>query len=203
MIGADELERVAPGLFIWHAFDSSSKSELFSTAVRCPQGILVVDPIPLALPALNELLALGPLHGIVITNANHWRASRAWASKLGVAIFGHPSLADTAISQYVPVRHGDQILQSLQVIEINGAAPGEIGLYSPDNHGSLILGDALIHFQPYGFTVLPAKYCNDHKQMRRSLEDLLNYQSKRILFAHGAPILSQARTRLEHLLHAG
>ena len=201
MIAANELQMIGPELALWHAFDPIAKAELFSTAVRCPRGLLLVDPIPLAHSAEDELLALGPVVGIVVSNANHWRASALLAEKWGVAVFGHASLADDAVGAFQPLRQGDMILDSLQLIEIPGAAPGEITLHCSANHGSFILGDALIHFDPYGFTLLPAKYCTDYKQMQQSLRTLLEYQFERILFAHGTPILSKARSRLEHLLN--
>ena len=201
MIAADELQIIGPGLALWHAFDPTAKAELFSTAVRCARGLLLVDPIPLTDSAEDELLALGPVAEIIVSNANHWRASAALAEKWGLALSGHASLANDAVGSFKPLRQGDMILDSIQVIEILGAAPGEIALYLPANHGSFILGDALIHFDPYGFAFLPAKYCTDYKLMQQSLRKLLDYQSDRMLFAHGTPILSEARSRLEHLLN--
>ena len=64
----------------------------------------------------------------------------------------------------------------------------------------MIMGDALINFEPYGFTFLPAKYCSNAKMMRRSLPKLLDYSFDRMLFAHGTPIVCGARQRLEELL---
>jgi hypothetical protein len=64
----------------------------------------------------------------------------------------------------------------------------------------MVIGDALINFEPYGFGLLPAKYCSNFKLMRRSLSQLLDYSFERMLFAHGMPILSRARERLELLL---
>ena len=83
---------------------------------------------------------------------------------------------------------------------IGGAAPGEIALYSSGEDGTLIMGDALIHFEPYGFTFLPPKYCTNFKEMRKSLRDLLTYDVKRMLFAHGMPIVANANRRLRQLL---
>jgi glyoxylase-like metal-dependent hydrolase (beta-lactamase superfamily II) len=68
----------------------------------------------------------------------------------------------------------------------------------PDG-GTVIVGDALINFEPYGFTFLPAKYCSNQKQMLRSLRRLLDYKAKRMLFAHGTPILSGTTERLQAL----
>jgi glyoxylase-like metal-dependent hydrolase (beta-lactamase superfamily II) len=64
----------------------------------------------------------------------------------------------------------------------------------------MVLGDALINFEPRGFGLLPAKYCLNPRMMRRSLAKLLDYTFERMLFAHGTPILSGARDRLKELL---
>jgi glyoxylase-like metal-dependent hydrolase (beta-lactamase superfamily II) len=66
----------------------------------------------------------------------------------------------------------------------------------------MVVGDALINFEPHGFGLLPAKYCLDPSLMRQSLRKLLDYAFDRMLFAHGTPILSGARARLERLLAA-
>ena len=86
------------------------------------------------------------------------------------------------------------------MIGIEGAAAGEMTLHYAPNSGTLIVGDALINLEPYGFTFLPAKYCSNEKEMRRSLQRLLDYEAERILFAHGTPILSGASDRLRGLL---
>lgn len=64
----------------------------------------------------------------------------------------------------------------------------------------MVLGDALINFEPHGFGLLPAKYCLDSNLMRRSLGKLLDYAFDRMLFAHGTPILFGAHARVEQLL---
>lgn len=90
----------------------------------------------------------------------------------------------------------------LEVTAIDGAAGGEIALYHAANGGTLVIGDALINFEPYGFAFLPEKYCQDPRQMRNSLRKLLRFNAERILFAHGMPILSGASERLQQLLQA-
>jgi glyoxylase-like metal-dependent hydrolase (beta-lactamase superfamily II) len=100
------------------------------------------------------------------------------------------------------VADGSEICDELRVIGIEGAAPGEIILHYAPGGGTLIIGDALINFEPYGFTFLPNKYCSREKEMRRSLRKLLDYKTERILFAHGTPILSGASDRLQRLLRS-
>ena len=84
---------------------------------------------------------------------------------------------------------------------IDGAAPGEIALFWA-GAGTLIVGDALINFEPAGFALLPAKYCTNQRTMRRSLRKLLDCQAERIFFAHGSPITTRASERLRQLLDA-
>jgi hypothetical protein len=85
---------------------------------------------------------------------------------------------------------------------MEGAVAGEIALYHPSNGGTLVVGDALINFEPRGFTFLPRKYCENEKKMRSSLRQLLAKPAERLFFSHGTPILSGATDRLRQLLEA-
>jgi metallo-beta-lactamase superfamily protein len=198
---AHDFHRLTPALFAWQTYDPAVKADLFSSAIATSDGIWVVDPVPLLPNLWQTLCEIGPVAGIVVTNANHRRASVQFARDLNVAVFGQAeALAALAISQVRQVRDGETIGNELEVISLEGAAAGEIALYCSADGGTFIVGDALINFEPYGFSFLPRKYCLDEKQMRRSLAKLLSRKAERMLFAHGAPILSGASTRLEQLL---
>ena len=95
---------------------------------------------------------------------------------------------------------GKKICADLEVIAIEGAVAGEIALYDPLKGGTLIVGDALINFDPPGFAVLPRKYCLNERQLRQSLWERLTRPAERMLFAHGTPILSDASAHLRRLL---
>ena len=201
MLSASELVSLTPTLSNWQAYDPQIKTDLFSSAVRTGEGVYLVDPIPLNNEPLSALLNLGPLCGIILTNANHLRGGPQFADQFSVPIFGRPDSRPTEAGlNYEIVGDGDEICGELSVVEIDGAASGEIVLYHKPDHGTLILGDALINFEPYGFSFLPAKYCSNPKELRRSLRKLLNYKAERMLFAHGMPILSGATARLRQLL---
>src|SRR5260370_40647858 len=102
--------------------------------------------------------------------------------------------------QFRKVADGEEICDGMLLSGIEGAAAGEIVLHYAPSGGTLIVGDALINFEPYGFSFLPAKYCSNEKEMRRSLRKLLKYKADRILFAHWSPILSRATDPLHALL---
>ena len=199
---AQEVDEVSPGILVWQAYDSKVKADLFSTALETRAGTFVIDPIPLASEAL---LGVGPRRpktaGVFVTNANHARAARDFAKTFGVPLYVHDELRGTSdFPQTTGVRDGEMFSQGLTAIALDGGPAGEMALHCDDNGGTMVVGDALINFEPHGFGMLPAKYCLDSKLMRWSLEKLLDYPFERMLFAHGTPILSSARARLERLL---
>ena len=198
---ASDFDRITSDIAIWHGYDSAVKAELYSTCLGTSGRIYFIDPILLENEALDKLIGSIPVAGIVVTNGNHHRASAKFAEKFSAPLLGRieafPNKAEPDLKR---VADGDEIYDELTAIDIEGAVEGEIALhYAPDG-GTFVIGDALINFEPYGFTFLPAKYCSNGKQMRRSLRKLLGYKAERILFAHGTPIVSDASERLRSLL---
>jgi len=196
-----DFNRITSNIAIWHGYDSAVKAELYSSCLGTSGGTYLIDPIHLRRDALDELVGSSPVVGIIVTNSNHHRASIQLAAQFSAPIFArHETFLDEQPSQLRQIGDGDEICAGLRLIWIEGAASGEIVLHFAPDGGTLIVGDALINFEPYGFTFLPAKYCSNQKEMRRSLRRLLDYKAERILFAHGTPILSGASERLSSLL---
>jgi hypothetical protein len=196
-----EVDEVSPGIFVWQAYDSKVKADLFSTALETQAGTYVVDPIPLGLNGLLSFRAHRKAAGIFVTNANHTRAAAEFAKTFSISIYAHHELRGSPdFPQATGVQDGEVFSQGLTAVAIYGGPAGETALHHNDNGGTMVVGDALINFEPHGFGLLPAKYCLDRSLMRRSLEKLLDYAFDRMLFAHGTPILSGARARVEQLL---
>jgi metallo-beta-lactamase superfamily protein len=198
---AQEVDEVSPGIFVWQAYDSKVKADLFSTALETQAGTFLVDPIPLGSDGALSLRAHRKPIGIFVTNANHARAAAEFAKTFSIPIYVRDELRGSPdFLQARWVQDGEVVSQGLTAVAIDGGPAGETALHHNDNGGTMVVGDALINFEPYGFGSLPAKYCLDHKLMRRSLGKLLDHAFDRILFAHGTPILSGARARVEQLL---
>ena len=195
---AEEFQTVRDDLFFWQAYEPAVKCDLSCCARRFGRGLIFIDPIPLAKAALAELTAAATPLAIVLTNANHARAAAEFRDRFAIPILAHPAAAEglgLAIDQ--PLAEGDNALGHLAVVEIAGAAPGEIALLAA---GVAHVGDALINVEPMGFSTLPEKYCADAREMRRALGKLLRFDFEVLTFAHGLPLISQARRRLEKLL---
>ena len=198
---ASDFDPIASNMAIWHDYDPAVKAECYSTNLTTSEGMYLIDPIPLEKDALDELIGSDCVAGIIATNSNHYRASAQFAEQFAAPIFARcEAFPDKAAQQFRSVADGDEICNGLRVIGIEGAAAGEMILHHASKSGTLIVGDALINFEPYGFTFLPGKYCSNEKEMRRSLRKLLDYGAERILFGHGTPILSGASDRLRGLL---
>ena len=198
---AEEVDEVSPGILVWQAYDSKVKADLFSTALETHAGTYVVDPIPLAPDGLLNLRAHRKVAGVFVTNANHARAAAEFARTFFIPIYVHGELRGSpGFLQATGVQDGEVFSQGLTAVAIDGGPAGETALHYDANGGTMVLGDALINFEPHGFGLLPAKYCLDANLMRRSLGKLLDYAFERMFFAHGTPILSGARGRVEHLL---
>ncbi len=201
MVIATDLQPLGHRLLVWQAYDPSAKVDLVSSALFTDRGTVVIDPVPLNDISLAQLHDAGPIAGVIVTNRNHVRAAADFSARFSIPIFAHPdSYPEEKPPQFTPLRQSTKVFDALEVFEISGAVPGEVALYTAADGGTFIIGDALINFEPSGFTFLPRKYCANEKQMRQSLRQLLAKPSERMLFAHGTPITAQTGVRLRELL---
>lgn len=199
MTAASEIQQVTDDVVFWQAYEPEVKADLCSCAVRGANGWVIIDPIPLTRFALGELNDLIEPVAVVLTNGNHTRAAGEFRERCGVSILAHrEASSELEISADEELEDGRLVAGNLSVIAISGGGAGEIALHSPGK--SLHIGDALINLDPYGFSFLPDKYCRDALEMKRSLGKLAVLDFSVMTFAHGLPLVSQAKTRLSQLL---
>ena len=197
---ADEFQALSDTLYHWSVFEPSVKCEIGCTALKLPSGWVVIDPVPLAEPAWQELLAMAPLRAILLTNGNHVRDTVALLTEHQVPVV---TAADTRceigdLRPDITLLPGE-LLYGITAIAIPGATPGETAFYSKT--GVMILGDAIINTSTEtGLEFLPDKYCTDAKQNRASLRKLLEYDFHTLTMAHGAPVTTHAKEKLSALL---
>ncbi len=205
---ASDYSDLGGGLACWETYDPASKVDLWGSAVRVGRRLFFIDPIPLEADALDTLTEHAVPAGIVLTNANHARAAAEFRREFELPVWMHVSAepeTGLAADETIPAGGGTVFDGVLEAIPLPGAVAGEIALYraarsTEDGGGVMIVGDALIHLPSEGFSLLPDKYCTDAKTLRRSLEGLLDWEFETLLFAHGEPIMQDARGRLAALL---
>jgi hypothetical protein len=198
MSRSEEIHEIRPDLFYWQAYDPAVKTDLSCCSCLTAKGLVFIDPVSLQKDAEAELLAAGAPRAIILTSGNHERAAGEFRKRFSIPIYAH---AGAAAEISIPIDHsicdGETLLDEFTVCVIPGAAEGEIALH----HGAVLhMGDALIHCPPYGFALLPDKYCAEPHEMRGALGKLLRFSFDVLTFAHGLPIVAHARQRLAQLL---
>jgi glyoxylase-like metal-dependent hydrolase (beta-lactamase superfamily II) len=196
---ADEFQTLGDGVYYWSVYEPSVKCEIGCAALKLGPGLVVIDPVPLAAPAWNELLAVAPLRAILLTNGNHVRDTIALRGKHHVPVAVAPETRRD-ITELKPdvILLPTETLYGLSALPIPGATPGETAFYAG---GVLILGDAVINTDPEkGLEFLPDKYCADARQNRESLRTLLKLDFHTLIVAHGAPVTTHAKEKFRALV---
>ena len=189
MVISKSLENITPGVWTWHAYDEDVRTELFSTAVMAETGLVLIDPIRLCDAGVGELTLHKPVAAIVLTNENHTRAAFWFRGRFGAPIFSHPeAVGSLTVAVDGMLGQTRLVAGNLKVLEIPGAAPGEVALLHPG--GSLHFGDAVVNLESTGLAPLPEKYCTDSILLRESLRSLPLEGVEVVTFAHG-PALNQ------------
>jgi glyoxylase-like metal-dependent hydrolase (beta-lactamase superfamily II) len=196
---ADEFQTLSDGVYHWSVYEPSVKCEIGCAALKLGNGLVVIDPVPLADPAWKELLAVAPLRAILLTNGNHVRDAVALRGKHHVPVAVAPETRRD-ITELKPdvILLPTETLYGLTAIPIPGATPGETAFYAG---GVLVLGDAVINTDSEkGLEFLPDKYCADARQNRESLRTLLKLDFHTLIVAHGAPVTTRAKEKFRALL---
>jgi glyoxylase-like metal-dependent hydrolase (beta-lactamase superfamily II) len=201
MAVAEDLVWVSPSLLFWQAYDARCRTDLSSCAHIIDGQICLVDPIELSPAAIEELSSVAPPKMILLTNGNHARAALRFKERFKIPIFAHRDAREgLGIDLDGLLDENSRISHDCQIIPLTGAGPGEIAFYRAAS-GSLSIGDALINLPGLGFCPLPKKYCEDSKEMRKSLGKLASVRPRVITFAHGLPIVSEAGQKLLQVIN--
>jgi glyoxylase-like metal-dependent hydrolase (beta-lactamase superfamily II) len=123
---AEEFQALSDTLYHWAVYEPACRCEVGCTALRTGGGWVVVDPVPLADMAWKELLALGPVRAILLTNGNHVRSAVALRDQHQVPVVTAPETRRdiTELKPDVTLLPGEQ-LYGITPILIPGATPGE------------------------------------------------------------------------------
>jgi glyoxylase-like metal-dependent hydrolase (beta-lactamase superfamily II) len=164
-------------------------------------GNLVIDPVEPSSDDLETMADQGVKH-ILITNRNHSRAANLVRKETDALTAIHPSDADHARSEGCLIDEAFSVGETigpLMAVPADGKSPGEVAVYWPDR-GVLFLGDAAIGNPPGRCSLLPEDKLDNPQRLHASLRALLDVEFDVLLFSDGAPILSDAKARLEELV---
>jgi glyoxylase-like metal-dependent hydrolase (beta-lactamase superfamily II) len=189
-----DFHQITSDLFVWHGYNSECKTDCTSTAIRTPDGFVLIDPVRLEEQAIERIVSNDKVVAVLLTNGNHLRGSLYEKERLEVPIYA-PSGTESMFRVDRLVNDGELLWETLRAIALPGGSPGETAYHAP---GVLVIGDAVTNLD--GLQVLPEKYCADLPLLLNSLRAIRPLQFEIACFAHGLPIVGKARERLADIL---
>ncbi|HEY5778066.1 MAG TPA: hypothetical protein VIT00_04980 [Terrimicrobiaceae bacterium] len=189
-----DYHQITSDLFIWHGYNPECKTDCSSTAVRTPEGFVLIDPVRLEEQAIERMVGDDRVGAVLLTNGNHLRGSLYEKERLDIPIYA-PDGAQQDVPADRVIMDGEVLFETLRAIALPGAGPGETAYLAPD---VLVLGDALTNLN--GLQILPDKYCGDLPLLLGSLRILRSLDFHIVCFAHGLPIVGNAKQRVAELV---
>jgi len=191
---ATELRAVTRNLFGWSSFHPQWKTDFNSYALRTSEGVIFVDPLKPDPAVIEKLAAFGEPIGILLTNAHHNRDADWFRKQYEIQVYAHEKAkADCETSIDVLLMDGERLPGGVKAVHLPGSSEGEMAYYARTSGGIVLIGDTLVNQTGKGLTLLPDAYIEDKKQMLKSLQKLLELDFKIATFAHGDPIVQDAK----------
>lgn len=182
----------------WFTYSPKHRVELTSHVVAINGGWWIFDPIPLTPPQVDAWLNRYPVHGIILTNANHQRAAGGWQRRCQCPIFVPPGLP-SGMPGELEIPDGEFAGTGLEILPLDGGAPGERAFLIPAL-SLVVFGDAVVNLPGRTLEILPDRYATDPGKLRQRLTSLAAKPFERALFAHGRPLLQSAQEHINALL---
>lgn len=203
------MREILPGLFHWRVIHDRIGIPVHSYYLS-RDGVLIDPTVPEE--GLDWFRGRGrgrPEH-VVLTNRHHYRHSGRYVEAYGVDVRCHRAgLHEFTKGEKVePFEHGDVLPGRIVALEVGVLCPEETALLfeSPEGRGGVVaFGDALIRGGRGGLGFVPEEYMGpDPRAVKRGLRlvfrHLLAADFEHLLFAHGAPIVSEGKKALRQFL---
>ncbi|HUJ72948.1 MAG TPA: hypothetical protein VLZ30_11945 [Verrucomicrobiae bacterium] len=196
-----ELRAVSRNLYGWASFHPQWKVDFNSYALRTTEGVVFVDPLKPGPDIIKKLEALGEPIGVLLTNAHHDRDADWFRKQYEIQVYAHEKAkADCDTKIDVLLMDGERLPGGAKAVYMPGSSAGETAFYSKSGGGIVLMGDTLMNQGGKGLTLLPEPYIEDKKEALKSLQKLLDLNFKIITFAHGSPIVTNARNEIARFL---
>jgi glyoxylase-like metal-dependent hydrolase (beta-lactamase superfamily II) len=196
-----ELREVAKNLHGWSSFHPQWKVDFNSYALKTSEGVVFIDPLKPEPEVLEKIEALGEPIAIFLTNAHHDRHADWFRKKYGIQVYAHEKAkADCDTKIDVLLMDGERLPGGVKAVHLPGSSASETAYHFKPNGGVVLVGDTLLNQGDKGLTLLPEPYIEDKKQALKSLQSLLALDFKTITFAHGNPIVGDAKSEITNFL---
>ncbi len=194
---AEAIEQVAPGVWRWHLFDDRIEFESDAHAVAAEDGVVLIDPLPLAPKALREL---GKVAAICVTAACHQRSAWRYRKKFAVKVYAPKGTREMDEVPDARYEAGEVLPGGLKAVYTPGPEPAHYAFLRRGRPSVLFCPDLLMRAEEGPLEFVPPEFHDDPVLTRRSVYRLLDLRFSILCLDHGAPITRKPRAALRELL---
>jgi glyoxylase-like metal-dependent hydrolase (beta-lactamase superfamily II) len=182
---ATDVREVTPGVWHWSIHDDRIDFVSDAYALAAGEGVVLIDPLPLAEEPLRRL---GAVAAICLTCGSHQRSAWRYRSQLGAPVYA-PALA-REIDEEPDERYGDgdPLPCGLRALFTPGAGTTQHTLVHEGEPDVAFCPDLLV--RPEGEAALVRVEEYNPEEARRSIERLLELPFSLLCLTHGG-ILSE------------
>jgi hypothetical protein len=194
---AERVEEVVPGVWSWSVQDDRIDFVSTAHAVTGDEGVVLVDPLPLAPEALARL---GEVTAICLTAGTHQRSAWRYRRELGARVYA-PALS-RLIEEEPDVRYGDgdELPGGLHAVFTPGAGTTQHTFLLEREGGVAFVPDLLTHLPQRGVRIVAEEYLHDPEETRRSIRKLLELPFSILCLDHGEPLTDDPKGAIRALL---
>lgn len=194
---AERVEEVVPGVWSWSVDDDRIDFVSTAHAVAGDDGVVLIDPLPLAPDALAQL---GDVTAICLTAGTHQRSAWRYRRELGVQVYA-PALS-RQIEEEPDERYadGDELPAGLRAVFTPGAGTTQHTFLLAREGGVAFVPDLLTHLPERGLRIVWDQYMHDPAEARRSIRKLLDLPFSVLCLDHGEPLTDDAHAAIRALL---
>jgi len=195
---AESVEEVVPGVWYWHVADERIGGYISAAhAVRGDEGIVLVDPLPLAEEALS---GLGDVSAVCLTTSSHQRSAWRLRRELGVGVWAPAASREVEEEPDERYSEGDALPAGLRPIFTPGAGTTQHSLLLDREGGVLFTPDLFVRPPGEPLALIPAEYAHDPEQARQTAERLLDLDFAVLCTGHGTPVTDDPKAAIRAAL---
>ncbi len=188
-------------IYTWSTYSEEHQMEFHSFLLYLIEGNILVDPLPFTEEDLKDLLDLGPVSAIVVTNSDHIRATEQVAKKLGVPVYAPEGERDAFPFRVVRwLKDGDHVVPDIKVFAMEGSkTKGELALLFEKS--TLITGDLIRSKETGKLALLSDNKLSDKAKALASVKRLSELSDlKTVIVGDGGPLFENGKECLMELL---
>ena len=195
---AEFAEEFLPGVWCWSVSDERIGGYLSAAhAVRARDGVVLIDPLPLA----DEAFAgLGSVSAVCLTTSVHQRSAWRLRQDLGVSVW-MPKEAH-AVDEEPDERYseGDSLPGGLRPVFTPGAGTTQHSFLLDREGGILFTPDLFVHLPGEQLGFVPGEHMHDPEQARRTAKQLLDLDFAVLCSGHGLPVTDDPKAAIRDAL---